>query len=577
MRTQQRFTGLLALVFSILPNAWSLADLQVPFSSDVETQPLRIAIIGARAGGSSAAFWVSKAAERHERTIHVDVYEQSNYIGGRSAVVYPQNNESLQAIELGAPTFAGFNKNMMRAVKEFNLTLSRPYGVKDTSGLWNGEKITVQARGSGWRCYDQVKTLWRYGVSSLDWTPPCDRELSMWRLFETVYSPFGEPWTQIEHFGSGMSSSTLTSKTFANCMRSEGVSERFIQEFVEPLIRSSYGQDTDKINAMMGEVSMRMATENPVTVEGGIFQVFEQFLNRSSANVHLNHKVTGVRLLSADGKAKWALSVDHSPPTTPAYDHVIIAAPFASSGIAIIDSPNTEAALRTPPVDYIRRHITLLTTVAAQPDPAYFNLPARARVPTFIATTRDSMGHGGKDSCVVGMQEPEFDSLQYLYQTKTANEHGIDEWAVKITSKGRISDMRLVRMFGEEMITWVERKEWDAYPKAEALETNNYPLISPANGLWYVNAFEPFISTMETETVASRNIIEMIFRMEFATGMCARDMELEYAQLSSTCAESSARSKCKGLPMMEDVCFYMYLDLFHHDLVSSLMSAMLYD
>jgi prenylcysteine oxidase/farnesylcysteine lyase len=46
------------------------------------TQPLRIAIVGAGAGGSSAAFWLAKAKERFGYDYEVDVYEKSNYIGG---------------------------------------------------------------------------------------------------------------------------------------------------------------------------------------------------------------------------------------------------------------------------------------------------------------------------------------------------------------------------------------------------------------------------------------------------------------------------------------------------------------
>ena len=43
----------------------------------------RIAIIGAGAGGSSAAFWISKAKERFGIDVEIDVYERSDYIGGR--------------------------------------------------------------------------------------------------------------------------------------------------------------------------------------------------------------------------------------------------------------------------------------------------------------------------------------------------------------------------------------------------------------------------------------------------------------------------------------------------------------
>lgn len=56
--------------------------LEVVESSVVESQ--RVAIIGAGAGGSSAAFWISKAKERFGVDVEVDVYERQDYIGGRT-------------------------------------------------------------------------------------------------------------------------------------------------------------------------------------------------------------------------------------------------------------------------------------------------------------------------------------------------------------------------------------------------------------------------------------------------------------------------------------------------------------
>src|SRR6266545_1959436 len=49
----------------------------------------KIAIIGAGAGGSSAAFWISKGKERFGLDVQVDVYESSDYIGGRTWLVLP--------------------------------------------------------------------------------------------------------------------------------------------------------------------------------------------------------------------------------------------------------------------------------------------------------------------------------------------------------------------------------------------------------------------------------------------------------------------------------------------------------
>jgi prenylcysteine oxidase/farnesylcysteine lyase len=45
----------------------------------------KVAIIGAGAGGSSAAYWIKRAKDRIApgTPIDVTVYEKSNYIGGR--------------------------------------------------------------------------------------------------------------------------------------------------------------------------------------------------------------------------------------------------------------------------------------------------------------------------------------------------------------------------------------------------------------------------------------------------------------------------------------------------------------
>jgi prenylcysteine oxidase/farnesylcysteine lyase len=106
MRIRERTLIVLAIILPELSAAWSLPqfDFRLPFSSgplgtpdsqtvleatDVKASPLRVAIIGAGAGGSSAAFWIAKAKKRHEQDVHVDVYERSDYIGGRMLNCFP--------------------------------------------------------------------------------------------------------------------------------------------------------------------------------------------------------------------------------------------------------------------------------------------------------------------------------------------------------------------------------------------------------------------------------------------------------------------------------------------------------
>jgi hypothetical protein len=40
------------------------------------------------------------------------------------------------------------------------------------------------------------------------------------------------------------------------------------------------------------------------------------------------------------------------------------------------------------------------------------------------------------------------------------------------------------------------------------------------DGLYYVNGFERFISTMETETIASRGVVDMLLKKIFGQGIC---------------------------------------------------------
>lgn len=75
----------------------SIPFLPLPWSS---APPHRVAIIGAGAGGSSAAFWLSRAQNRTpEHNVHIEVFEKETYVGGRTFTYsdehsIPINNET---------------------------------------------------------------------------------------------------------------------------------------------------------------------------------------------------------------------------------------------------------------------------------------------------------------------------------------------------------------------------------------------------------------------------------------------------------------------------------------------------
>ncbi len=78
----------------------------------------RIAIIGAGAGGSSAAFYLSE----HLQVAEVTIFEASGYVGGRAHTINALN-DSRYPVEIGASIFVEANRNLVSAAELFDLEL----------------------------------------------------------------------------------------------------------------------------------------------------------------------------------------------------------------------------------------------------------------------------------------------------------------------------------------------------------------------------------------------------------------------------------------------------------------------
>jgi len=316
--------------------------------------------------------------------------------------------------------------------------------------------------------------------------------------FIQLYTPEAPKWDNISSLASSLEWTDMIAQNMAEYIDARGVSPKFIREFVEAATRVNYGQNVDKIHALEGTCSM--ATEKAVSIEGGNFQIFEQFLLRSKANLFLRSAVHSIK--RNPEVPSWIVRTNRGSEN---YKAVIIAAPFHSTGITFPSAVSSQI----PKQPYVRLHVTLLTTTSPQPNPEYFSLSSSSKVPSMILTTYEGVRKGGK--------EPEFNSISYHGYATNRTDGVPDQWSVKIFSKKRISDEWLDKMFMGK-VGWVHRKEWDAYPQLPPTAT--FPSVKLDEGLYYVNAFEPFISTMETETIASRNIVELLLHEAFDTGIC---------------------------------------------------------
>lgn len=63
---------------------------------------------------------------------------------------------------------------------------------------------------------------------------------------------------------------------------------------------------------------------------------------------------------------------------------------------------------------------------------------------------------------------------------------------VKIFSLSYLKDKTLREIIGEDP-SWLLRKEWDSYPELRPVVS--YPPVEPVEGIQYLGAMEPWIST----------------------------------------------------------------------------------
>lgn len=235
--------------------------------------------------------------------------------------------------------------------------------------------------------------------------------------------------------------------------------------------------------------------------------IFEEFVKRSKAAVHLETQVKRIKKLpSTNGKPEWEVQyVEDGLTTADVFDAVILAAPFASSGIEMV---NTDAASLVPPLPYVDLHVTLVRTNASAPQSCFFNpawscsLPA----PNTIYTALDAHEQGRIDT------RPVINSLNYLKELQDGS------YLVKLFSRATLTQGDLARAFGnvsllclcssvpkrlQDNILWSYEKVWEAYPHLQPIDPSNFAPIVLDEGLYYPSAFEALISTMETSLVSS--------------------------------------------------------------------------
>ncbi|TIA99996.1 hypothetical protein E3P94_01914 [Wallemia ichthyophaga] len=446
------------------------------------THAIRIAIVGAGAGGSSAAYYLTKAARQNGDIIDIDVFEKRYQAGGRSRTVTPYNDSSYSPIELGASIFVGANKNMVKAVREFD------YNLADTDigsfGIYDGDSFVFES--SEWTYWNYVKLLWRYG-----YTAPRTVQIHVkqamekfLQLYDAKFLRNHGPWEHPKDLVADLGLDGLVEESGLTHFHNS----RFASEVVDAATRVNYGQNIDSIHALGALVSM--AGNDGMAVDGGNWRVFQRFLEHSNATVYFGCEVGDIRRTSS---GLWQLYLGDGEHVERLYDYVIFATPLP--------------LFRVP---YVDLYVTLVATNASTyARDALRGLPSHP--PSMILTTDALARHTGKTS------QLELNSVNYVQQARKGSKDDDvdvdDEWIVKIFSESPSAwgDQDLHVLFGgSQNVGWTHRHVFKAYPYLQPENASSLPPFEVDDGVFYINAMEPVLSTMESETVAARNVIGLL-------------------------------------------------------------------
>ncbi|KAF9401629.1 hypothetical protein BGX21_001096, partial [Mortierella sp. AD011] len=418
--------------------------------------------------------------KHHQHSI--TIFEQSDKIGGRCAAFRLQSpGEEDKYIEVGASIFVKANHNLVDASKKFGLKVKQLDD--EMLAIWNGNEFIFEE--SSWKFVSIIKGLRRWGLSP-------------------IKSP--EAFHTISDFAQRFKLDKVASVFTNHFLQDNNIGDQYNTEVVEVATRVNYGSNLHEIHALGALVTM--AADDAFQIQGGNFQIFEGMVGRSKANVRLGTKIARIqRLKSKSNDTESRFEITTTTGQKEIFDTIIIAAPIQSTDIKF--------DFDMPPVPEVKYRTIYATFVLGHVNPAYFNVASAKDFPAHILTTNSGA---------------EFISLSI--QTTLKN----GETITKIFSQDPIQDELLDRLYSNR--TWVKSKLWKAYPHLEPLPLTDSDPLTPLNeeklqeqqqqqqqqqlsqaawgkvevvpGLFYVNAFEPLISTMETETIAGKNVARLV-------------------------------------------------------------------
>ncbi|KAF3907152.1 hypothetical protein ABW21_db0205954 [Orbilia brochopaga] len=487
------FSALVCTTYILLPGHASIVQQQ-PFILNDGLAAKRVAVIGAGAAGSSAAYFLKGYADKHELTANITIYERDNHIGGRTTTVDAYDDPK-QPVEVGGSIFVKVNRNLYEAAKLFELPISEfdtgSADGADQIGVWDGRQFVMTIHDGGW--WETLKMLWKYGMSPMRLQSLVKKTVGQ---FLKMYDEPVFPWKSLTQTAMDLDLLPATSVSGLEFLKTNSIFPPFTTDLIQASTRVNYASNLGYIHGL--ETMVAMSTDNAMAITGGNWQIFDKMVQSSKAGMLFETTVTSIDK-SAE-RNTWIVKARKSTgeKLVDEYDEVIIATPYQFSNITTSSFPAPET------IKYVDLHVTLFAS-PYRLSPKYFN-SGKELVPDMILSTLPT--DADENSREVGLTE--FWSVNILRTLDRQLENGVKrrEYLYKIFSPTYWPDEKIHEMMGlagdAKALTWSYRKLWQAYPVEEP--RTKFQEAQLDFGLWYTAGMEAFISCMETMSLAGQNV-----------------------------------------------------------------------
>jgi prenylcysteine oxidase/farnesylcysteine lyase len=285
----------------------------------------------------SAAHTLSTSFSSPKIKLEIVLFEQKSHIGGRMQPdLSSQSNFLERSLHPSDMATGAVGPIVLRDRAKSLLGIEFGAEAKGTVrevGFFDGKsiiaKITRPLDGMGWGAW--LALLWKYKFSFLNAKGlPTGTMASFGKLLKSR-----TPHESVSDMVKAGKLGSVVGMSAVERLRINGITGAYVNEVLSPQVWRQTGQNMEELSDLAISMASERETRVPAADDGNLVMVLKEFLKRSTADLKLDTRVTGLRKeLVEDGRESWTVDYQCGKHhESEIFDHVVLAGPWNTSNL----------------------------------------------------------------------------------------------------------------------------------------------------------------------------------------------------------------------------------------------------